>query len=96
MTRMAVLAETYDARAALAMGLADEVHDRPPEAVRRLLLALRRMPRDNVGELKTCRRLLNPPPPGYAEHATRLLRRIVADPAVRERITRLREEGALR
>ncbi len=96
MLRMALLAEPYDATAAREIGLADEADERPWEHVRRLLLALRRMPRDNVGELKTCRRLLNPPPRGYREYARRLLRHTVADPAVRDRITRLREEGALR
>ena len=54
------------------------------------------MPRaEAVGELKACRRRLNPPPADYPEHARRLLRQAVADPAVRARIARLREEGVL-
>ncbi len=96
MMRMTLLAERYDAGAARDLGLADEVTDRPWEAVRRLLLALRRMPRDNVGELKSCRRRLNPPPADYAEHARRLIERTAADPLVRVRIERLRAQGVLR
>jgi len=54
------------------------------------------MPRaDAVGELKACRHRLNPPPADYPEHAWRLLRQAVADPAVRARVARLREEGVL-
>jgi enoyl-CoA hydratase/carnithine racemase len=95
MLRMALLAEPHDAAAAREIGLADEC-EHPWEAVRRLLVALRRMPRaDAVGELKTCRRRLNPPPADYPEHARRLLRQAVADPAVRARVARLREEGVL-
>jgi polyketide biosynthesis enoyl-CoA hydratase PksH len=95
MLRMAVLAEPCDAAAAREIGLADD-SERPWEAVRRLLVALRRMPRaDAVGELKACRHRLNPPPADYPEHARRLLRQAVADPAVRARVARLREEGVL-
>ena len=95
MLRMAVLAEPYDAAAAREIGLADDC-ERPWEAVRRLLVALRRMPRaDVVAELKACRRRLRPPPADYPEHARGLLRRTVADPAVRARVARLREEGVL-
>ncbi|MDN3354263.1 enoyl-CoA hydratase-related protein [Actinomadura sp. DC4] len=96
MLRMSVLAERHDAEAARGIGLVDEAGERPWESVRRVLLALRRMPSaDLVGELKACRRRLHPLPADYPEHARRVLRRRVADPAVRARIERLRAEGVL-
>ncbi|QUH03654.1 enoyl-CoA hydratase/isomerase family protein [Saccharopolyspora erythraea] len=94
--RMALLAEELDATAAQRLGLVDEVAERPGDAVRRIVLALRRMPRpDAVGEFKRCRRMLATEPDGYLEHAHRLFERAAADPAVRDRVRLLQREGML-
>lgn len=84
--RSAVLASRLDAAAAGRLGLADEVVDRPEQSIHRLALALRRMPRDAVADLKSCRRLLAPAPDGYPEHAHALLQSAIADPAVQARL----------
>ncbi|MDA3644098.1 enoyl-CoA hydratase/isomerase family protein [Saccharopolyspora indica] len=94
--RRAVLAEELDVAEARALGLVDEVAEQPEEAVRRILRALRRMPRpDAIGDLKSCHRILDPLPENYAEHAHRVFERAAADPGVRARLRRLREEGLL-
>ncbi|MGW1682031.1 enoyl-CoA hydratase/isomerase family protein [Saccharopolyspora sp. NPDC002376] len=94
--RRSVLAEELDAAEAHALGLVDEVADQPEEALRRILRALRRMPRpDAVGDLKSCHRMLDPLPENYSDHAHRVFERAVTDPGVRSRVRRLREEGLL-
>jgi polyketide biosynthesis enoyl-CoA hydratase PksH len=95
--RAALLAEEMDARTAGDLGLADTVGDLPEQEVRRLLLALRRMPRPRAAaELKRCRNLLRHVPDGYPEYARWLLADSLADSAVRQRVALLREEGLLR
>ncbi|MDA3627076.1 enoyl-CoA hydratase/isomerase family protein [Saccharopolyspora sp. WRP15-2] len=94
--RRSVLADELDAAEAHALGLADEVVEEPEEALRRILRALRRMPRpEAVGDLKSCHRILDPLPEDYFDHAHRMFERAVTDPGVRSRVQRLREEGLL-
>ncbi|MER7011649.1 enoyl-CoA hydratase/isomerase family protein [Saccharopolyspora sp. NPDC000359] len=94
--RSSVLAAEIDAAEAHALGLVDEVTDQPEEALRRVLRALRRMPRpEAVGDLKSCHRILDPLPEDYSDHAHRMFERAATDPRVRSRVRRLREEGLL-
>lgn len=78
--RSALLASRLDAAAAVRLGLADEVVTDVERWVRDLALALRRMPRDVVADLKACRRGVAP------AQAYELFRKAVADPAVRQRM----------
>lgn len=94
--RSSVLATEFGAAEARALGLVDEVAEPPEEALRPILRALRRMPRPGaVGDLRSCHRELDPPPDHYFDHAHRMFERAVADPGVRSRVRRLREEGLL-
>lgn len=94
--RRSVLAEELDAVEARALGLVDEVTERPEEALRRILRALRRIPRPAaVGDLKACHRILDPLPENYFDHAHRMFERAATDPGVRSRLRHLREEGLL-
>jgi polyketide biosynthesis enoyl-CoA hydratase PksH len=90
--RAALYATGVDPVAAVAAGLADEApagEDGIRSAVRVLLRALRRAPRDVVTDLKTCRAQSE----ADADLAYDLLSAGLADPAVRERVAELRAAG---
>jgi polyketide biosynthesis enoyl-CoA hydratase PksH len=94
--RMAMLTELLDADEAIRIGLADLAAERGADALRGVLVAVRRLDRDTVAALKSCRDTLFPTSDEYGEYAGRLLGRRLDDPAVRQRIDRLRLEGMLR
>lgn len=94
--RMALLAQEVTAAEAVRCGLADRHTPRAEDGVRDVLLALRRADRETLSELKVLRHRLFPAAAeGYGGYAGALLGRRLDNPAVRERIARLRRQGML-
>jgi polyketide biosynthesis enoyl-CoA hydratase PksH len=94
--RMALLAQEFGAAQALERGLADAHAPRAEDAVRHVVLALRRADRGTLGELKALRRRLFPN--AAEDHGARAGEPFggrLDDPRVRDRIARFRSEGML-
>jgi polyketide biosynthesis enoyl-CoA hydratase PksH len=90
--RMALLAQEVGAAEAVRCGLADANAPLAQDAVRHVVMALRRADRDTLGELKELRRRLFP---AIDDGAADLPGRGLDDPLVQERIARFRREGIL-
>ncbi len=84
-----LLAEDFDAAAAVAAGLADLLADEPAQALRRTLVALSRVDRSTAGALKTYRSRLFPRDARLGQDAGRVFLDRLTDPAVQPLLDRI-------